>query len=120
MKKVLLSIVCLMIACAGFGQNIQVTGRVVSAKDGSPQPGVTVLQKGTSNGTTTGPGGTYSISVPGNATLDFSAIGSIPQDIPVKGKTSINVSLQENSRELNALVVTAFGLQKEDKNLGYS
>lgn len=120
MKKVLLSFICLMIACAGFGQNIQVTGKVVSAKDGSPQPGVTVLQKGTSNGTTTGPGGTYSISVPGNATLDFSAIGSIPQDIPVKGKTSINVALQENSRELNALVVTAFGLQKEDKNLGYS
>ncbi|HEX5551618.1 MAG TPA: SusC/RagA family TonB-linked outer membrane protein [Chitinophagaceae bacterium] len=120
MKRTLLSFACLMIACAGFGQSILVTGKVTSAKDGSSQPGVTVVQKGTTTGTASTADGTYSITVPGDATLVFSQVGDITQEIPVNGRTKIDVALKENAKELSAVVVTALGIKREKRSLGYS
>jgi iron complex outermembrane receptor protein len=86
-------------------QILTVTGRVTTT-NGSAQPGVTVLQKGTSNGTSTDSDGRYSISVPGSATLVFSAIGSAAQQIPVNDRTSLDVRLQDAATDLNEVVVT--------------
>ncbi|UOQ72238.1 TonB-dependent receptor [Hymenobacter cellulosilyticus] len=95
----------LLLVVRAEAQNLTVTGRVTAA-NGSAQPGVTVLEKGTANGTSTDGDGRYSISVPGAATLVFSAIGSAAQQIAVNGRTSIDVRLQDAATDLNEVVVT--------------
>ncbi len=88
-----------------FAQNLTVTGRVTNLV-GQSQPGVTVLQQGTTNGTSTDTEGHYRLEVPGTATLVFSAIGSATQQIPVNGRTTIDVRLADNTTALNEVVVT--------------
>ncbi|MCB2407337.1 TonB-dependent receptor [Hymenobacter lucidus] len=101
------TLLLLLLALAGHGQaqNLTVTGRVTGA-GGSGQPGVTVLEKGTSNGTSTDSDGRYSISVPGTATLVFSAVGSAAQQIAVGGRTSLDVRLLDATTDLSEVVVT--------------
>ncbi|HKZ38437.1 MAG TPA: carboxypeptidase-like regulatory domain-containing protein, partial [Chryseolinea sp.] len=70
-----------------------VTGRVTSGDDGSALPGVSILEKGTTNGTVTDVEGRYSINVGNEATLVFSFVGFTTQEVAVAGKTSVNVSL---------------------------
>ena len=94
----------LLVLVPGFAQNITVTGRVSGT--GGPQPGVTVLQQGTTNGTSTDGEGRYRIEVPGTATLVFSAVGSASQQIPVNGRTTIDVRLADAATDLNEVVVT--------------
>lgn len=96
-----------------------VTGKVLDDK-GSPAPGVTVKVKGTNAGTVTDLNGNYSINVPDNGTLVFSYIGFETQEVTVAGKTVINVTLAASSKGLNEVVVTALGISKEAKKLGYS
>ena len=85
-------------------------------------PGVSVLLKGTTTGTTTDADGKYTLSIDGteNAVLTFSFIGFLTQEIAVLNKTSIDVSLTEDITSLNEVVVTAFGIEREKKALGYS
>ncbi|TSA35108.1 MAG: hypothetical protein D4R64_10245 [Porphyromonadaceae bacterium] len=85
MKRLLLFAIVAALGLQLFAQQRTVTGRVTAAEDGSPIPGVTVLVKGTTSmGTTTGANGDFSISVPQTgATLRFSFVGKIPQEIPV-------------------------------------
>lgn len=120
MKKILLAFCCVCIVSIGWGQSTQVTGKVTSEKDGAPQVGVTVVEKGTTNGTVTDANGDYSLSVSPQATLVFRAIGFVTQEIPVEGKTTVNVLLGENARELNAVVVTALGIERQQRTLGYT
>ncbi|MDF7813342.1 TonB-dependent receptor [Hymenobacter sp. YC55] len=94
----------LFLLVSSFAQNITVTGRVSGT--GGPQPGVTVLQQGTTNGTSTDGDGRYRIEVPGTATLVFSAVGSASQQIPVNGRTTIDVRLADAATDLNEVVVT--------------
>ena len=105
MKKLLLLVVLMLAIVPAWAQNIAVTGRVVGG-NGSAQPGVTVLQKGTTNGTSTDNDGRYRIQVPTDAVLVFSAIGSGTQQISVNGRTSIDVRLQDATTDLNEVVVT--------------
>ena len=102
-----------------FAQERQVSGKVTD-DTGSGIPGVSILEKGTSNGVVTGIDGTYSVSVSTNAVLVFSYIGYTTQEIAVGNQTVINVSLEYNFRELEEVVVTALGIKKESKKLGYS
>ncbi|TGE22845.1 TonB-dependent receptor [Hymenobacter metallicola] len=88
-----------------WAQNVTVTGRVTGAS-GAAQPGVTVLEKGTTNGTSTDNDGRYSLSVPTSATLVFSAIGSQTQQIPLSGRTTLDVRLLDAATDLNEVVVT--------------
>ena len=89
-----------------WAQNLTVTGRVLDATS-QPQPGVTVLQQGTTNGTSTDADGRFSLgNVPGTATLVFSAVGSISQQVPLNGRTTLEVRLAANQTELNEVVVT--------------
>lgn len=90
-----------------FSQEINVSGSVKSLHQGF-LPGVDVIEKGTTNGTTTGPEGIYSIKVKSDAILIFSSIGFKAQEIAVNGKAIINVVLQENHSRLNEVVVKGF------------
>jgi iron complex outermembrane receptor protein len=105
MKNSLLLLMLLLAGLAAHAQNITVTGRVVGAS-GEALPGSTVLERGTTNGTSTGSNGDYSLSVAPNATLTIQAIGFAAQQIPVNGRTSINVSLVTAAQDLNEVVVT--------------
>ncbi|GAB3168698.1 SusC/RagA family TonB-linked outer membrane protein [Telluribacter humicola] len=98
-----------------------ITGRVTSQADGTPMPGVSVLVKGTQTGTTTSASGTYSVDVPNdNATLVFSYIGYKLVEVPVGGRSTVDVTMEESSENLQEVVVTALGIQREKRSLGYS
>ena len=104
-----------------FSQNSEVTGRVTDKTDFGI-PGITVEVKGTTNGTFTDFDGRYTIKLadPANATLKFSGIGYVNQEIKVDGQTELNVVMAEEVNSLNEVVVTALGVEREEKALGYS
>ncbi|MDX1328650.1 MAG: carboxypeptidase-like regulatory domain-containing protein, partial [Arenibacter sp.] len=98
-----------------------VTGNVTSSEDGMPLPGVSIVLKGTSQGVSSDFDGNYSINVPnGNGTLVYSYLGFETQEVAVNGKTSINIALAPGAQALDEVVVTALGIKREDKSLGYS
>jgi sialidase-1 len=84
----------LIFGASSYAQSTQVTGTVTN-KQGMPLPGVSIVEKGTSKGASTDFDGNYSITTSSDATLIFSFIGMITQEIGVSGKTSINVTLSE-------------------------
>ncbi len=95
-----------------LAQKRTVTGSVLS-DDGSALPGVSVLEKGTSNGAVTDADGNYSISVNESATLVFSFIGMQPQEVAVNNQTVINVTLETDITQLSEVVVVGYGTQKK-------
>ncbi len=102
-------------------QNRQVvTGTVILSEDGSALPGVSILIKGTTQGVSTDFDGNYSIEVPAEAVLIFSYVGDTTQEIAVNGRNVINVSMEPDSEALEEVVVTALGIKREEKSLGYS
>ncbi|MBL7818041.1 MAG: TonB-dependent receptor [Saprospiraceae bacterium] len=101
---------CLM-AAVGFAQNRTIAGTVVSADDQQPLVGVSVVVKGTSNGTITDVDGKYSLSVPEKSILVFSYVGYVSAEETLDGRSSINVSLKVGADVLNELVVTGYGTQ---------
>lgn len=104
-----------------LAQGKTVTGTVTDASTGTPVPGITVVEKGTSNGTSTDFDGNYSISVSNDsAILVFSAIGYTEQEVTVGGQSTIDVSLAEDVELLDEVVVTALGITRDKKSLGYS
>lgn len=92
-------------------QSRKITGTVNDAF--GPVIGANVVQKGTTNGTTTDMDGNFSIEVPENAILQVSFIGYVQQDIPVKGKNVINVLLKEDTQALEEVVVVGYGTMKK-------
>ena len=97
---------------------LTVKGKVTSGADDQPLPGVNVLAKGTFNGVITNSDGSYQITVPSNTILVFSFIGFLPQEIPVLGKNSIDVTLTENITQMNEVVVTALNINRTKSSLG--
>jgi TonB-linked SusC/RagA family outer membrane protein len=123
MKKALLFSFVLMLTLVGqvWAQGRTVTGRVTDAQTGEGMPGVTVQLKGTSNAAPTDVSGNYSITVPaGSGTLVFSFIGYANQEVAIGSQSTINVKLSSDARQLNEVVVTAMGIQRDKKDLGYS
>ena len=96
---------------ASTQQERKVTGTVSDAF--GPITGANIIQKGTTNGTTTDMDGNYSIEVPDGAILQISFIGYIQQDIAVKGKNVINVLLKEDTQALEEVVVVGYGTMKK-------
>ncbi len=95
-----------------------VSGKVTD-KSNQPLPGVTVLIKGTTQGTVTGVDGNYSLSdVPGDATLVFSFVGMRTQEVPVAGSTSINVTMQEETIGIEEVVAIGYGTVKKSDLTG--
>lgn len=97
-----------------------VTGKVISDEDGLGLPGATVLAKGTTVGTTTDLDGNYSINVPaGSNVLIFSFVGLKASEESIGNRTVINVTLAIDASQLSEVVVTAIGIEREKKALGY-
>ncbi len=99
-----------------------VSGKISSAEDGGAIPGATIVVKGTTIGTTSGMDGTYKISFDGAKynTLVFSFMGMASQEIEVGSKTTIDVNMAPSVTELEGAVITALGISREKKSLGYS
>lgn len=96
-----------------------ITGRIIDAT-GEPLIGVTIMEKGTTNGSITDYDGNYSLSVPGNAVLQFSYIGYKSIEMKVEGKEVIDLTMHEDTEVLDEVVVTALGIKREKKMLGYA
>jgi iron complex outermembrane recepter protein len=121
MKKVTL-LMALILFCSWQFVLAQktITGTVTDAKDGSTIPGVNVVVKGTTAGTTTDLNGIYSIKATAGQTLQFSFIGYTDQDVAVGADATINVKLEPSLEQLQEVVVTALGISREQKALGYA
>lgn len=123
MQKIYMSFKCSLVlmlvflANAAFAQ-ITVTGTVTDDVGTLPNVSITVVGKAT--GTMTGTNGKYSISANKGETLKFSAVGFKTRQITVGGETTVNVKMTEDNAQLNEVVVTAFGIKREAKALGYS
>ncbi len=101
-------------------QTKAISGKVVDDQ-GVAIPGVSIMVKGTTTGTITTPDGMYNINVSEDATaLVFSFVGMKQQEIMIEGKTVIDVTLSADSEDIDEVVVTALGISKEKKALGYS
>ena len=101
-------------------QEITVTGIVTSAEDGWGLPGVTIQVKDTTKGEVTGIDGDYTISVKSNDVLVFSYVGYQSQEIPVNGKTKIDVVMKTDAMLLDNVVITALGIKRQKRELGYA
>lgn len=100
-------------------QQVNVTGTVKDTK-GEPVAGAYVVLQGTTVGTTADSDGAYSLSVPASGTLVFSSMGYKDQVVAVGGRARIDVTLEVNAEMLDDVVITAMGIKKERKALGYS
>ncbi|HAL64662.1 MAG TPA: SusC/RagA family TonB-linked outer membrane protein [Bacteroidales bacterium] len=99
----------------------QVTGTVTHAEDGSSIPGVSVLVKGTQVGTVTDINGKYSINVPPDGkVLQFSFVGMQTVEVTIGNQTVIDVQMQPTVSALEGVIVTALGISREKKSLGYA
>src|SRR5690606_31090905 len=99
-------------------QTKTVSGKVSSAEDGTSIPGVNILVKGTSTGSATDVDGRYSIQVGEEDVLVFSSIGYATQEIPVAGRTTIDVELTPDVQSLEEVVVVGYGSQLKKEVTG--
>ena len=123
MRKVLFKslLLSLLVWLPALAQDVTVTGRVTSSDDGSALPGVSVQVKGMTRGATTDANGAYRVSVPtGPARLVFSYIGFGNQEVAVDSRTTINIVLTASAQSLNEIVITAQGIERDKRSLGYS
>lgn len=98
-----------------FAQDVTVSGKVTTGDTGETLPGVTVVQKGSTNGTITNVDGNYSIKVKSDAVLVFSYLGYKSQEVLVSGRSTIDVSMAINAEELEEVVVTGYApIRKND------
>src|SRR5690349_11998429 len=121
MRKSFLLVCCfLAIATYGWTQPKEVTGRVIDTKANLPLAGVTVNIKGTTNSTQTNTEGFFRLNAPADATLVFSFVGYRPKEVKIGASGVVSVSLEEDERVLNEVVVTAQSVKREARSLGYS
>lgn len=122
MKRVLLSLLLLVFATNEmWAQSKAVTGRVTSTEEPEGIPGVNILIKGSSSGTTTDLDGRYTIEVPSDqAVLVFSFIGYKTREERVGSRSEINVNLASDLEDLSEFIVTAQGIERDERSLGYA
>lgn len=113
-----------LIVVVPTGANQQATvvnGKVTSESEPAGLPGVTVIVKGTTNVVVTDINGNFQLEVPDQyAVLSFSFIGFQSQELPLNGKTTLNVEMVEDVRSIDEVVVTALAIQRDKESLGYS
>ncbi len=106
---------------SGVAQQRTITGTVTSSEDGSPLPGVTIVVKGTTTGAVTDAQGHYSLTVPASAkVLEFSYVGMATQDVTIGSSEVINVVMKPTTQKVGEVVVTALGIKRQEKSLGYA
>ncbi|MCG6187208.1 SusC/RagA family TonB-linked outer membrane protein [Maribellus maritimus] len=113
MKKLLLIVMALFMGISSlFAQTKRVTGKVTSAEDNSPIPGVSVSVKGTTIGTITGIEGDYALTVPNDAVLVFSFVGMKTTELPVTAGLRHDIQLEMEVMGVDEVMVVAYGTQK--------
>lgn len=122
MKKFLLLCFSFVFAASVvWAQERVVSGKVTSTEDGSTLPGVNVVLKGTTNGTVTDADGNFKLNIPASGgALVFSFIGLQTQEVVIGDRSVVDVSLGLDVKQLTEVVVTAVGIEREKKALGYS
>ena len=117
-RKIVLSLIAVFVFLAyATAQNRQISGTVSDA-NGHPVAGATVIVDGTSLGTTTNTAGEYTLSAPVNGTLVVTFVGFEPQQLPIAGKTRINVTMKEDAQAIDDVIVVAFGTAKKEAFTG--
>ncbi|MRT93327.1 SusC/RagA family TonB-linked outer membrane protein [Ancylomarina sp. 16SWW S1-10-2] len=101
-------------------QSKEISGAVTSADDGLGMPGVSVVIKGTTVGASTDMDGRYSIEASASDVLVYSFVGMISQNVTIGSQTVINVVLETESIDMDEVVVTALGITRDKKSLGYA
>lgn len=120
MRRFLTLFVMLMLSgILAFAQNRVVTG-VVTDDKGAPVEGASIRVKGSKTGTAADLNGSYSISVPANATLVISGVGITPQEVAVGNQSTVNITVSRNVGVEATVVVTALGIRRSEKALGYA
>jgi TonB-linked SusC/RagA family outer membrane protein len=116
-----LFVIMLFLSLLGLrAQEITITGKVISAEDQQGLPGVSIQIVGTSQGVITDLDGNYKIKTSKDAVLKFSFVGFIAQEIKVGEEITINVALASDQKSIDEVVVTALGIKREKKALGFS
>ena len=102
-------------------QTRTITGKITASSDGTGIPGVNIQVKGSQKGTSSNASGTYSLEVAGaSPVLSITSIGFDAQEIKVGNRNVVDVVMTSSTQELNEVVVTALGIKREEKSLGYS
>ncbi|MEM7487263.1 MAG: SusC/RagA family TonB-linked outer membrane protein [Bacteroidota bacterium] len=117
MTRLFLTLFTLLTTVLSFGQTI--TGSVVDEL-GAPLPGVSIVVLETNKGATTDFDGNYTISAIEGNTLRFSYLGMVSKDIQIGSNAVIDVTLKEDTQQLSEVVVTALGIKKEKRSIGYA
>ena len=120
MRKLLCFLATFLLLSAAFAQKVEVSGKVIG-ENNQPLPGASVQEKNTTNGTSTDANGNFRISVARNATLVFSSVGYDKKEASVGANPrDVNVTLTPTSGAISEVVVTALGIRREKKALGYA
>ena len=119
-KRLLVSLLLLFAFFSGFSQERRVAGRVTD-ESSAGMPGVNILVKGTAIGTVSDSEGNFIINVPSSdAVLVFSFVGYLTKEMPAGTQTNISVTLEPDVVALSEVVVTALGIERSSKSLGYA
>ncbi|MCW4468531.1 TonB-dependent receptor [Flavobacterium sp. MFBS3-15] len=118
MKSKLFLIAFMLASAFCFAQNVEISGQVNEAATGLPIPGVSIIVKNSTGGTTTDIDGNFSISVPTGSTLVFSYIGFEPQEVVAIANQTITITLKESTETLDEVVVIGYGSQKKKEVTG--
>ena len=116
--KLFFSALSILLAASLSAQNIRVTGVVKDAQSGESVPFASIVVKNTSSGVSSDADGAYTITVPSNATLEFSSVGYQTQDVAVGGRSVINVNLEPDFEALDETIVVAFGTTTKEAFTG--
>ncbi len=120
-RTLLLGTMMVLISSTALFAQRTITGTVTSSEDGLTLPGVNVIVQGTSTGTITTGDGSYTLDIPeGDISLQFSYIGYMIKVIPVGNATVIDAVLDPSAYEMDEVVVTALGIQRQEKTLTYA
>lgn len=122
MKKILLIAFMLLSSLINeaWAQERTITGKITSEEEQGGLPGVSILIKGTTNGTISDIDGNYSLEVPTDAILAITYVGHTSQDIEIGSRTVIDIVMTVDLKELSEVIVTAVGIERQSKALGYS
>lgn len=120
MAKTVLRLIILLLVISSPVLAQTISGKVTTTTDGQPLPGVSIVVKGSNSGTVTDAEGKYSIASARNKTLVFSYIGYKTKEVAIDNRTTVNVTLDEDATMLNEFVVTALGIKKDERALGYA
>ncbi len=121
MKKFLLVCFSFVFVLSAWAQDRVVSGKVTAKEDGSTLPGVNVVLKGTTNGTVTDVDGNFKLTVPtSGGSLIFSFIGLQTQEVAIGERSIVDIALGQDVQQLTEVVVTAQGIERDQKALGFA